>query len=223
MQNRKKYQLNPVQQKLVNDHLNYAMAYINRYKNRNADMDDLIQEAVLGLCDAAILYKNYFGATFETFATPHIHEKCSRFIKRYSRTQILSLGDDDDVETQPDTFPSDKDDVDTQVITTTSLSKYDEDEGNLSFEETLPDPDSMKSEKQLNYKLLVERLLSILNDRERKMVKCAYYIDHQSQIRLRVWQRFNLSKPRFYYIVNQSILKMAEYAQNNNIESPFKN
>ena len=54
------------------DMMAYADAWAHRYCKRGFCLDDLKQAAYLGLCVAALRYKN--GASFKTFATYYIRK-----------------------------------------------------------------------------------------------------------------------------------------------------
>lgn len=194
MRRTKKFQLNRLQQDEVVKHLPFADMLAKQFANRNVDYEDLRQEAHLALCYAIMNYAHRNNATFMTFSSIYIDRCVKHFVKRYSRTQMLSIDD---------------------VIT------VDEDGEGLTAADLKVDPDHKKKVDAVEYRMIAEQLMKALSEEDRRIVRCAFEIEHVSQVRMRIWQRFGLSKAQYYARVKQAVHKMSLYAKKMNINQPF--
>jgi RNA polymerase sigma factor (sigma-70 family) len=76
---------------LVEANLRFAMYMANRYRREGVDVDDLIQEANIGLMLAARHYDPDRGVRFTSYAGWWIEAQLRRFLSRYS--SVLRVGE----------------------------------------------------------------------------------------------------------------------------------
>lgn len=76
---------------LVEANLRFAMYMANRYRRENVDIDDLIQEANIGLMLAARHYDPERGVRFTSYAGWWIEAQLRRFLSRH--TSVVRIGE----------------------------------------------------------------------------------------------------------------------------------
>lgn len=76
--------LNARQQQLVAQHMELAFKLAQKYRNCGLDMDDIVQESYLGLCEAAMRYDETTGCQFMTYAYLWCRKKIIEAIYGYS-------------------------------------------------------------------------------------------------------------------------------------------
>ncbi|MCQ2344390.1 MAG: hypothetical protein MJ002_05645 [Paludibacteraceae bacterium] len=195
----KHYTLNENQRELVRLSMPFARSLANHYLRPGIKLDDLYQQAYLGLCDAADNYRPDAGASFTTFAELHVIESIEVFIQHYGPGKILSrMPKDAYVEQIPIDNPDGADDDKT------------------SLTETLPDAsqrDLLEEAEAIRHNnALYNVLISILSPEERQLV-LAYLNPSDDPIsNLPVWRRFNISKSAFYTRLRVAFLKMKALA-----------
>lgn len=79
--------LSDEERQLVEDNLGLATHFAQRFQASRMEFEDLVQEAYMGLIDAARLYKTSHGTRFSTYARWHILKKVMDAI--HNRNEIV--------------------------------------------------------------------------------------------------------------------------------------
>ena len=72
----------------VNKYIDLVRKIVHSFKNTGIPFEDLLQEGLLGLCEAHNKYDETRGATFSTFATHCVKNKLLSYILREKKQNI---------------------------------------------------------------------------------------------------------------------------------------
>lgn len=82
--------MTPTQQALAADHMAIATSMVNRYASRrNPLRDELLGEARLALCRAAIKFNPDHGASFSTYAHRSVIHAIWNFVDRWNKVDLV--------------------------------------------------------------------------------------------------------------------------------------
>lgn len=184
-------------EKVVEENMGLVYTVVRRFTGRGLEMEDLIQLGCIGLIKAIDKFDNSFGVKFSTYAVPMITGEIRRFLRddgiiKISRTikenQIAIFNCTEKLRQKNGQDPTlEEISLSTglspeEIVVATeakseveSLNKviYRGDSGDISLEDKLED-DKNENEILIN-RLLVEQLISRLNDFEKKIIRMRYF------------------------------------------------
>ena len=158
------------QRKLVKDNENLVYAVVNKIIHRVHKPSDMIQEGFVGLCQAAMRYDETRGNKFSTYACAYIMGKIQTLMSHSGVIAPLRVG------TKNVDVPT----VSLNYLTVSSVNNH----GNkkLSYEERISDDDSRMSIEQVEYAIIIQQMMSQLNDVQKSIVQYLYVGYRQSEI-----------------------------------------
>lgn len=162
------------QRQLVKDNENLVYAVVNKIIHRvhkpNVPRSDMIQEGFVGLCQAAMRYDETRGNKFSTYACAYIMGKIQTLMSHSGVIAPLRVG------TKNVDVPT----VSLNYLTVSSVNNH----GNkkLSYEERISDDDSRMSIEQVEYAIIIQQMMSQLNDVQKSIVQYLYVGYRQSEI-----------------------------------------
>ena len=222
-------------QLLTEANLRLVVSVAKRYRRSSLSLLDLIQEGNLGLMQAARRFDYRRGFKFSTSATAWIRQAISRAIATKGRTVRLPVAVDRHLglvrqaELNRQAFEPPAESIGRLLAETgltseqvaearrherevTSLSEPLYEEENLCIGDVVEDPFSRAGFEEVEAEFLpaaVRHLLSVLDEREREVVRLRYGIDEAHRHTLEeVGERFHLSRERVRQIENRAIEKL---------------
>ena len=190
--------------KMINANLRLALHIVKKYSNKGVDVDDLLQEAIIGLTRAVDQFDWSRGFKFSTYAYWWVQQAVRQFIagntgpitlpsNTFSKLYKISEFEKD-FKTQENRMPSDSEIA--EVFGTTpdtlrslhqSASKaisidsqvYRSDAGSKTLSDVLPSGEKLTDERLDEARLssTIREALSSLNERERLIIKMRFGLD----------------------------------------------
>ena len=217
---------------LRNRRLAYAIA--RRYTGRGLDLEDLEQEGVLGLIKAIDRFDPKRGTAFSTYAVWWIHQSIRRAIDRGGRliripshltsvsAVVLRAARDPDNGTAKPTDPgaiAAATGVDPGLCaallqagrTPASVDAPVRPDGDTPLGEFLADPASPDPEAAAARQAVhegVHRLLDLLPDRERTIIRARFGFDGEPETRAQMAKRYGLSDERIRQIQAGALVRL---------------
>lgn len=181
---------------LIEKNLGLVYMVVNRFKNRNVEMDDLQQIATIGLIKAIDNFDTSFGVQLSTYAVPVIMGEIKRYLRdntlvKISRSyKMLSyqaeqankqlsekLGRDPSLSEIAAYINTTPEEVSIALSATKPPASLDETQGDSKL--TLADQLSeQKEEMQIEDRLTLEQLISTLPEREQNIIHWRYIEEH---------------------------------------------
>jgi RNA polymerase primary sigma factor len=234
---------------LVSRNLRFVISVAKQYLNNNVDLEDLVNEGNAGLLDAARRFDPTTGNKFISYAVWYVRKDIMNYLTKNSRTIKLPsnkvntlvnfnnkvndvrqrLGRDvtiSDLLGEVDGYTDKEihDLMEVQTITTTSMDIKFDDDGNSSTLSDVLTSDSIKSTDHLvleeSKNELLEKVLSRLSDRDKKIMKLYYGIGINSPMNLHeIGTEVGLSREAVRLIKEKSLKKMRVSVKKLGIES----
>jgi len=179
---------------IVTANLRFVWQIASRYKGKGADMEDLVSEGNLGLLHAIEKFDLSKDAKLTTYAVWWIKYYITEFIEKRQQS-IINERDDEVLSSRTNSVHGCNDEEDENVTvgeTVMSSESYDE-----------------MNEREKNYKDIVNRILPVLNDRERVIVASYYGIGEKDTKNLEdISKVFKISKERVRQIKEAAMRKL---------------
>lgn len=225
---------------LANEKLvyNYANYYYQAYRPRCLEVDDLVQLGLGGLLKAAERFDLGRGTSFSTYAVPwirqsitrgiqdmgdivripvHLNEKINKLTRLEKKSESLYgyVNDDYILEEMDETLEKIKDYrlVRYRFLNTPSLDIKVGEDGETELKEFIEDPEvNIEKEYEINnLKVLINRELNKLDDREKIIIKKRFGLDGYSPMTLEeVGKELDVTRERIRQIENK-VLKKLKY------------
>jgi RNA polymerase sigma-B factor len=244
----KDYQLNQdedAQRELVLQYQNLVEMLARKYSKGRAFHEDIFQVGMLGLLGAIRRYDETFGKSFEAFAIPTIIGEIKRFLRDKTWSvhvprRIKELGpkirltvEDLTMKLQRspriDEIATELDVAEEEVLEAMEMGKSyqalsvdhsieaDSDGGTVTLLDVVGNVD--QGYERINQKLVLEKVLHVLNQRERQVVQYTY-LDNLSQ--KETGDKLGISQMHVSRLQRRAIKKLKEaiHVDMNNLEYP---
>jgi RNA polymerase sigma-B factor len=244
----KDYQINQdenAQRELVFQYQNLVEMLARKYSKGRAFHEDIFQVGMLGLLGAIRRYDETFGKSFEAFAVPTIIGEIKRFLRDKTWSvhvprRIKELGpkikltvEDLTMRLQRspriDEIAKELDVAEEEVLEAMEMGKSyqalsvdhsieaDSDGGTVTLLDVVGNVD--QGYERINQKLVLEKVLHVLNERERQVVQYTY-LDNLSQ--KETGDKLGISQMHVSRLQRRAIKKLKEaiHVDMNNLEYP---
>jgi len=197
MRNTRNTQMNDQQRAMVVENMKYADRIAANYVGRGMPIEDLEQEARLAMCYAAMRFDPSKGCTLVTFSTLFINGWLCKFIMRHGKKSYLSK--------QQRVF--------VRIISLERLSTTDDDGDEMSWEDTIANPDDDEDTDRAETAEMLNFLMTCLTDEERQMISTRFGLNGEDDSIAEKARQHGVSVTTFNARCNKILLKMAEYAE----------
>ncbi|WP_027964893.1 RNA polymerase sigma factor SigB [Halalkalibacillus halophilus] len=190
-----------VQERIIRKYENLVHSIAKKYSKNSEIHEDLVQVGMLGLLAAIRRYDESFGKSFESFAVPTIIGEIKRFIRDKTWSvhvprRIKELGPKikkavEELTTDMQDSPSVPEIAaylevsEEEVLETMEMGKSynalstdrkieaDSDGSTVTILDLVGNQDD--GYEQTDYKMLIDKILPLLNEREQEILKCTYF------------------------------------------------
>lgn len=223
--------------KFIKSNLRLVIELSNRYLGKGLPLGDLIQEGNMGLMKAVLKFDHTKGFKFSTYAAWWIHQALSR--ATMEQTHVIAIPvylqemtskvykaknkieHNSDTKARPEQIAKEAkvsiDSVKTilngkDLVLPIELNTDDGD--SKTYLDIAPDPGSKRPEFYLSLKAIKKEIrgsLSILNERERDVLKMRFGIDYEDGHKLdQIATKYGLSRERIRQIESEALKKLAD-------------
>ncbi|MET3683962.1 RNA polymerase sigma-B factor [Alkalibacillus flavidus] len=233
-----------VQERIIYQYENLVHSLAKKYSKNSEIHEDLVQVGMLGLMAAIRRYDGSYGKSFESFAVPTIIGEIKRFIRDKTWSvhvprRIKELGPKiksavEELTTDHQESPSVKEIADyldaseEEVLETMEMSKsYNALSTDRQIEAdadgstvTILDLVGQQEEgyEQIDHKMLIEKIMPLLNDREQEILQCTYF-ENLSQ--KETGERLGLSQMHVSRLQRRALRKLRESMSEEDLEVLF--
>lgn len=215
---------------------NYSYYYYKAYKPRCLEVDDLVQLGLVGLLKAAERFDLSRGTSFSTYAVPwirqsitrgiqdmgdivriptHMYEKINKLTRLEKKSETLYgyVNDEYIIEEMDETLERIKNYrlVRYRFLKTPSLETEVGEGGDSVLKDFIEDPEvNIEKEYEIkNLKVLINKELNKLDDREKMIIKKRFGLDGYSPMTLEeVGKEFGVTRERIRQIENKVLEKL---------------
>jgi len=194
MEKIKKMDLSPEQQKLVEQHIEYAEKIARKFANNHSwCLDDLLSEARAAMVECALRYDkdNNNGASFVTFAHEYIKGKLIRFVQKEKGLYQENY----------------------QVKMTSKVSidqRLGEESDSNTFADVIPSSENL----QMEYcsKDLSEKIKSMLTEEEIELMEAKYGTNSGREAIKKIAEKQGVSERYVYTLIEKATVKVLKTA-----------
>ncbi|NIK11937.1 RNA polymerase sigma factor SigB [Alkalibacillus sp. S2W] len=233
-----------IQERIIYQYENLVHSLAKKYSKNSEIHEDLVQVGMLGLMAAIRRYDGSYGKSFESFAVPTIIGEIKRFIRDKTWSvhvprRIKELGPKikaavEELTTDHQESPSVREIADylnaseEEVLETMEMSKSynalstdrqieaDADGSTVTILDLVGQQD--EGYEQIDHKLLIEKMLPLLSDREREILECTYF-ENLSQ--KETGERLGLSQMHVSRLQRRALRKLRESMSEEDLEVLF--
>ena len=217
------------QDKLVNANLRFVISIAKEYQGQGVPLVDLISEGNYGLIKAATKFDHTKGFRFISYAVWWVKQSILQTLSENSRTVRLPVNITNQLtkikkeiaqfEQDNQRTPTDLD-MDLSVLkhpVCTSLNERINEDGDEILD-LIPDNSFMRPDEDFYgeemLKNEMEKTLSVLSDRERKIINMYFGIDGNSLTLEQIGDEFDLTKERIRQIKEKALRKLKNNCNN---------
>lgn len=229
------------QQKIIFTYQELVESIARKYSRNSMIHEDLVQVGMIGLLGAIKRFDASYGKTFESFAIPTIVGEIKRFIRDKTWSvhvprRIKELGPKikkaaDELTTKNQKSPTVKEISEylgvseEEILETMEMNKsYKALSVDRSIEGT-PDGSTIAildmigtdedGYSQIDHKMLLEKILPILNDREQQIIRCTYF---QNMSQKETGELLGISQMHVSRLQRKSLKKLREAINSDSAE-----
>ncbi len=181
--------------RLVGANLRYVVTLANTYKNQGMTLEDLVSEGNIGLMKAAAKFSTSVNKRFASFAAPYI---CKSMESALRKMQGLS---DDNASLHIRSVDA--------PIPVGSQNTY-------TLLNILENADAEKADHSIELKTETDGLvgaLSVLDERERKVIECLYGIGRDRLTMMETAMEMDLKRERVRQVRDKALRKLKKVAR----------
>ncbi|GEN47152.1 RNA polymerase sigma factor SigB [Alkalibacillus haloalkaliphilus] len=232
------------QEKIIYKYENLVHSLAKKYSKNSEIHEDLVQVGMLGLMAAIRRYDGSYGKSFESFAVPTIIGEIKRFIRDKTWSvhvprRIKELGPKiksavEELTTENQRSPSVAEIADylgaseEEVLETMEMSQSynalsadrqieaDADGSTVTILDLVGDRE--EGYEQTDYKLLIEKIMPLLSEREQDILKCTYF-ENLSQ--KETGERLGLSQMHVSRLQRRALRKLRDSLGEEDLEVLF--
>ncbi|MDQ0352982.1 RNA polymerase sigma-B factor [Alkalibacillus filiformis] len=232
------------QEKIIYKYENLVHSLAKKYSKNSEIHEDLVQVGMLGLMAAVRRYDGSYGKSFESFAVPTIIGEIKRFIRDKTWSvhvprRIKELGPKiktavEELTTENQRSPSVAEIADylgaseEEVLETMEMSQSynalsadrqieaDADGSTVTILDLVGDRE--EGYEQTDYKLLIEKIMPLLSEREQEILKCTYF-ENLSQ--KETGERLGLSQMHVSRLQRRALRKLRDSMGEEDLEVLF--
>ncbi|MDV2583377.1 RNA polymerase sigma factor SigB [Alkalibacillus haloalkaliphilus] len=232
------------QEKIIYKYENLVHSLAKKYSKNSEIHEDLVQVGMLGLMAAIRRYDGSYGKSFESFAVPTIIGEIKRFIRDKTWSvhvprRIKELGPKiksavEELTTENQRSPSVAEIADylgaseEEVLETMEMSQSynalsadrqieaDADGSTVTILDLVGDRE--EGYEQTDYKLLIEKIMPLLSEREQEILKCTYF-ENLSQ--KETGERLGLSQMHVSRLQRRALRKLRDSMGEEDLEVLF--
>ncbi|WP_017186887.1 RNA polymerase sigma factor SigB [Alkalibacillus haloalkaliphilus] len=232
------------QEKIIYKYENLVHSLAKKYSKNSEIHEDLVQVGMLGLMAAIRRYDSSYGKSFESFAVPTIIGEIKRFIRDKTWSvhvprRIKELGPKiktavEELTTENQRSPSVAEIADylgaseEEALETMEMSQSynalsadrqieaDADGSTVTILDLVGDRE--EGYEQIDYKLLIEKIMPLLSEREQDILKCTYF-ENLSQ--KETGERLGLSQMHVSRLQRRALRKLRDSMGEEDLEVLF--
>lgn len=193
--------------RLVKHNLKIVVTIANRHIGQGVPVDDLIQEGNIGLFEAAQRFDPKSDARFITYASLWIRKRINEAVVAHGRIVRLPHNQEYDI------YKAKMAGEETQNLSTVEIDAPIGEDGETTIGDILLNVKSdFEFEVEMDdIKYRAKRVLSVLKERDRQVIKAYFGIDSDYEMSPDVIaERFDLTNVRVCQIVKSALTKMKE-------------
>lgn len=207
---------------LINANLKFVVSIAKLYQGCGLPLEDLISEGNVGLMKAVGKFDNTIGVKFTSYAVWWIRQSILFSLGENARTIRLPFNIINKLNELKKELVKNSDEIDEDVLNElnrfnnlkcSSINEVINEDGDEVHNLISEDDDSLAMDFDTKFNLnktVVSRVLSILSERERDIVKTYFGIDkeHDGSTLEHIGEKYNLSKERVRQIKEKAIKKL---------------
>ena len=205
------------QNEIITSNLRFVFNMAKKYRGYGVPMEELISEGNMGLVYAINKFDVSNDVKFITYAGHWVRYYIADYIKKKKSRESIERNEDvfvNSFKEYENISDSDND----------SYFCYDKDDEHVDrIEKLFPNPmPEYNTENELNQAKLINKLLDVLTNRERKIIECYFGLGKEKEKNLEeISQIFKISKERIRQIKQSGLMKMRSEAMMYSFDCTF--
>lgn len=203
---------------LVKSNLKFVVSVAKQYQGCGLPLEDLISEGNLGLIKSVDKFDNTVGVKFTSYAVWWIRQSILASLGENARVIRLPFNIINKINELKKELSNNADDMEIQDklnkyenLRCTSINDMINEDGSEAHNLVSDESDSLIQDLEFNLnKVVVNKVMSELSDREKDIVKCYFGIEsaHDGMTLEAIGEMYHLSKERIRQIKDKAIKKM---------------